>query len=430
MNRLRGFVDLAFHAVEQTTNLIERTHDATAKRSVRRFAPIEPLATPANAVNSVQQGIASGVYWTIRTVNRAVHSAVGSGIDLLSSAAIASAEDGAFELATPLRSTSAGSLEWVVDYAQSAVTGLHGDWLSKNGNPLASTMHLRHEGRRLSIDEGAFRAAFGTPTNKLAVFVHGLSSTEWMWTFRAEDYYGDPSACFGNRLRDDHGYTPIYVRYNTGLHISENGRLLSNLLAEVLEAYPVEVDAIVLIGHSMGGLVSRSAAHYGDVHEQPWTSKLRHIVSLGAPHLGAPLEKAVNLTAGALRFFETTATQVISELLNSRSAGIKDLRFGYTTDEEWLDQDPDAVLHDRRADARLLDHVGYYFVGATISRDPAHPLGHLVGDLLVRLPSAAGHHPEPVRRIPFHSGKILGGLSHVQLANHPTVYEALQQWIQ
>ncbi len=429
MNRLRGFVDLAFHAVEQTTHLVERTHDATAKRSVRRIAPIEPLATPANAINAVQQGIAAGVYWTIRTVNRGVHGVVGSGIDLLSSAAGASSEDGAFELATPLRSTSAGSLEWVVDYAQSAVTGLHGDWLSKKGNSLASTMHLRHEGRRLAIDEDAFRSAFAAPSSKLAVFVHGLSSTEWMWTYRAQEYYGDPSACFGNRLRDDHGYTPIYVRYNTGLHVSENGRQLSDLLAEVLDAYPVDVDTIALIGHSMGGLVCRSAAHYGDAHQQSWVGKLRHVVSLGSPHLGAPLEKAVNLTAGALRFFETTATQVISEVLNARSAGIKDLRFGYTTDEEWLDQDPDAVLRDRRADVPLLDHVSYCFVGATISRDPSHPLGHVVGDLLVRLPSAAGRHPEPVRRIPFRSGEVLGGLNHLQLANHPAVYDALQQWI-
>ncbi|NNK42815.1 MAG: alpha/beta hydrolase [Myxococcales bacterium] len=427
MYRFKGFVDLVCDAVEQTTNLVERTHRATAERSVRRFAPIEPLATPARAVNAVQQSIAHGVYETTRTVNRAARTALGSGFELIEAEG-GVASDEMRPLATPMNAEAVGSLSWVVDYAQSSINGLFGDWLSRKGSLLAPTMHLFHAGRPLPTTEEAFVATFEEPTNRLAVFVHGLGCTEWTWNIGATQYYGDPTVNFGSQLQRDCGYTPLYVRYNTGLRVAENGRSLSDLLTEVLSAYPVEVDEIALIGHSMGGLVSRSAAHYGALHGQPWVPKLRHVVSIATPHHGAPLEKAVNLTTGTLRRFETAATQVISELLGARSSGIKDLRYGYITDAEGT-KHPEAMLQDSKEARPLLLHVAYYFVAATISKDHEHPIGQVIGDMLVRLPSAKGHDREPARRIPFHSGHVLGGVSHLRLANHPEVYQALRAWV-
>ena len=427
MHRFKGFVDLVCDAVEETTNLVERTHRKAAERSVRRFAPIEPLATPARAVNAVQQSIADGVYETIRAVNRAARSALGSGFELMEGEG-GVASDETRSLVTPMSAEAMGSLSWVVDYAQSSVSGVFGDWLSRKGSVLASTMHFRHEGRPLPATEEAFRAAFTEPTHRVAVFVHGLACTEWMWNIGATQYYGDPTVNFGSQLQRDCGYTPLYIRYNTGLRVAENGRSLSDLLTAVLSAYPVEVDEIALIGHSMGGLVSRSAAHYGALHGQPWVPKLRHVVSIATPHHGAPLEKAVNLTAGTLRRFETAATQVISELLGARSSGIKDLRYGYITDAERA-KHPEAMLEDSKEARPLLLHVAYYFVAATISKDQEHPIGQVVGDMLVRLPSAKGHDPQPARRIPFHSGHVLGGVSHLRLANHPEVYQALRGWM-
>ena len=429
MHRLKGFVELVCDAVEETTNLVEKTHMNTAQRSVRRFAPVEPIATPARVVNAVHQAIAGGVYGAVRLVNRGVRGVLGPGVDMIQAEAGAADGDDSLSLTTPMSEEALGSLSWVVDHAQSSVSGFYGDWLMRKGSTLAPTLHLRHQGRRLPTTDEAFHLAFKEPSNKIAVFVHGLSCTEWMWNIGATQYYGDPTVNFGSQLQSDCGHTPLYVRYNTGLHVSENGRLLSDLLTDVLTAYPVEVDEIALIGHSMGGLVSRSAAHYGALNGQAWVPKLRHVVSIGTPHRGAPLEKAANLTAGTLGRFETAATQVISDVLNARSSGIKDLRFGYITDEEWDQEDPDAALEDIREARRLLTHVYYYFVAATISRDHDHPLGEVVGDLLVRLPSAAGHDPEPARRIPFHSGHVLGGVSHLRLANHPEVYEALREWM-
>jgi pimeloyl-ACP methyl ester carboxylesterase len=287
-------------------------------------------------------------------------------------------------------------------------------------------MSIRHQGRSVPSSREAFAAAYEDATPKVCVFVHGLASTEWLWSLSSEQHYGHPGVTFGTRLRDDLGYTPIYVRYNSGLHVSENGKRLAELLTEVLDAYPTRIEEIALVGHSMGGLVARSAAHYAREHEAPWLSHLRHVACIGSPNFGAPLEKAVNVLTSVLKRVEAAGAQVPAQLLDARSVGIKDLRYGYTVDEEWLGRDPDAVFADARQNVPLVEGVGYYFVAATIARDPEHPLGQLLGDLLVRLPSAAGEDPEPTRRIHFAGGAVFTGMNHVHIANHPMVYEGLR----
>jgi pimeloyl-ACP methyl ester carboxylesterase len=288
-------------------------------------------------------------------------------------------------------------------------------------------MSIRHGGRTLPMHPDAFGEVFTNSDRKICVFVHGLGLTESMWSMGSERHYSEPGIHFGSRLEADCGYTPVFIRYNTGRHISENGRLLSELLSAVLSACPKDIEEIIVIGHSMGGLVARSAAHYGNEHNEAWVSKLRHIFCIASPHLGAPLEKGVNLLTGILRTFSTAGTQVPAEILNARSAGIKDLRFGYTLDEEWTGKDPDGILDNNRQNIPLLDSVRYHFLAATFTRDPQHPMGQLLGDLLVRVPSAKGHAPEPARRIPFRSGQILAGISHLHLTNHPDVYDVIRQ---
>ncbi len=426
MRRTRGFIDLVFDVVEETTHLVERTHDAVVERTVRRFAPIEPATSTAKVVTGVETAISGGVFEAIRMVNGITRFTVNAVADVAEAGLEQTSDDDDFDLATPISSTAAGTASWYVDYAQASINGFWGDYLSRRKHRLDLGMTLRHHGRHLPATPEAFAAAFPNPTNKVCVFVHSLASTEWLWSLSSEEHYGDPDVTFGTRLADDLGFTPIYLRYNTGRHISENGRALATLLTEVLTAYPVPVEEIVLVGHSMGGLVVRSAAHYAREHDEPWIAHLRHIACIGAPHLGAPLEKAVNLLTGVLKSLDAAGAQVPAELLDSRSAGVKDLRYGYTVDEEWAGKDPDEVFADARRNVPLVDGVGYYFLAATISRDPEHPLGELLGDLMVRLPSASGEAPEPARRIHFSSGAVFPGMSHIHIANHPDVYEALR----
>jgi pimeloyl-ACP methyl ester carboxylesterase len=426
MRRARGFIDLVFDVVEETANLVERTHDAVVERSVRRFAPIEPAKTTAHVVTGIQTAISGSVFESIRAINGITRFAVNGVADVAEAGLDRASGHDDHELATPVRSAAAGTTSWYVDHLQSSLNGFWGDYLSRRKSRLDLGMTLRHHGRHLATTPEAFAAAFPNPTNKLCVFVHGLAATEWLWSLSSEKHYGDPDVTFGTRLRDDLGFTPVYLRYNSGRHVSENGRALATLLTEVLNAYPVPVEEIALVGHSMGGLVARSAAHYGREHAEPWVERLRHVACIGAPNLGAPLEKAVNLLTGTLRNVEAAGAQVPAELLDGRSAGVKDLRYGYTVDEEWAGKDPDAVFADARRNVPLVDGVGYYFLGATITRDPDHPLGRLLGDLLVRLPSASGAAPEPARRIQFSSGAVSPGMNHVRIANHPDVYEALR----
>jgi len=427
MQRLRGLVDLVFDVVEETTNLVERTHDAALERSVRRFAPIEPARSIAQAVSGVQGAIAGGVFETIRSLNGVARFAVDAGASVAEAAFEAASDAGELDLATPLESTAAGTASWCVDYLQATLNGLYGDYLSRRNGRLDLGMTFRHHGRRVPTTPEAFSVALAKPSNRVCVFVHALSTTEWLWSLSSQHHYGEPGVTFGTRLAADLGFTPLYLRYNTGRHVSENGRSLAELLSQMLAAYPVPIEEIALVGHSMGGLVARSAAHYAREHDEPWVERLRHIACIGSPHLGAPLEKAVNLLSGVLRGIDAAGARVVAELLDARSAGIKDLRHGYILDEEWAGKDPDQVFADARRNVPLLDGVGYYFVAATITRDPAHPVGQLLGDLLVRLPSASGAAPEPARRIPFRSGAVFNGMNHIHLANHPAVYEALRE---
>jgi hypothetical protein len=176
----------------------------------------------------------------------------------------------------------------------------------------------------------------------------------------------------------------------------------------------------------MGGLVSRSACHYGEREEMRFTTLVRHVFCLGSPHLGADLEKGVNMLAWALR--QLPETRAIASVLNARSTGIKDLRYGACTEEDWAGHDPDEFLRDRCQETPFLPEANYYFIGTTLRQGP---LGRLLGDLLVRSPSASGRGTGRGRSIPFEvdNGHELMGLTHFDLLNHPAVYQQLRTWL-
>ncbi|MGD8825099.1 MAG: hypothetical protein PVI24_08980 [Myxococcales bacterium] len=425
MRRIAGFLDLTFDLVEQTTNLVERTHDASVARSVRRFAPIEPAKSVADLVTGIQYTISATVFGSIRLGNRFARLATGAATRL-AEVGLEGANLAELELATPIQSDAAWTTSWVLDSLEASINGFWGDHITRRESRLDLGMTLRQQGRHLPITREALTAAHPEATPKVCVFVHSLAATEWLWSLASDRHYGKPDVTFGTRLRSDLGFTPIYVRYNTGRHISENGRSLAELLSELFDAYPVPIEEVALVGHSMGGLVARSAAHYAREHDAPWLRRLRHVACIGSPHFGAPLEKGVNFLTSLLRRLDAAGADVPAELLDTRSAGIKDLRYGYTVDEEWMGRDPDRVFSDARRNVPLVEGVGYYFFAATITRDRHHPIGQLLGDLLVRLPSASGQAPEPAKRIPFRSGAVFTGMHHVHLANHPDIYEALR----
>jgi pimeloyl-ACP methyl ester carboxylesterase len=462
MKRLRGLRNLVHDAVEVTTDLVERTHESVASKYVGLLRTVDPIAPQVETVDTVRRAITAGVFGAVRTVNEGVrqignagHDAVAAGIasstgsdtpdaNMASSASgnapdvdaptaldTASGADGPDTSMPDAPVSPASDPAWprLMDTAQGALNGLFGDFLQSRDNELAFSMELRHRDRALVPEREALASAFPTATGKLAVFVHGLGCTERAWWVGGERFWGDAATAFGALLERDLGYTPLYVRYNTGLHVSQNGRALSALLDEVVAAFPAPVTEIVLVGHSMGGLVSRSAAHYGAEDARAWIPRLRHVFCLGSPHQGAPLEQATHLLSSVLRVFDTPGTQVPAAVLEARSAGVRDMRHGHVIDEGWHDADPEAWFEHSRREAPFLDGVAYYYVASTVTSDPGDPLGQFVGDLLLRPASASGHAAEPARRVPFPVGRVFGGMNHFDLTNHPDVYAQLRQWL-
>lgn len=440
MKRLRGLKALVHDAIDATTHLVREGHESSARAAMRVTDRIAPIAATARGVDCVRRLSTDAVLGTIRLVNRGVEALSDAGLDLADRARSASSEpsdveavEAAIRPAMPMRSDAASSAAWIGDAALGLVNAAVGDHLRRRDNGLDLDMSLRagdsyvdlaspHAARALAL---ALERVGQTAGGRAVVFVHGLGTTEWSWCLEAATYHGDPSACFGSLLQRDLGLTPLYVRYNTGRHVSENGRALDALLDALLAAYPVPLNELALVGHSMGGLVVRSACEQAREAPSAWLSRVQSVFCLGSPHGGAPLEKLGNVVTGVLGAIDLPGTLIPARILEGRSAGIKDLRHGALLDEDWVGRDPDALLDPGRRKVPLLPGVAYHFVSATLTRDPEHPLGRIVGDLLVRVPSALAPGDEAERRqerrfeIETHR---FGGVLHHQLQNHPAVY--------
>lgn len=304
-----------------------------------------------------------------------------------------------------------------------AIDGLIGDELERKQSVLQEPVSVRVCGDVVPPRRAALAHAFPQPARRIVVFVHGLMGTEFPWSWWAAENGGT----YGTRLAAELDMTPVYVRYNTGRHISENGLSLAELLEQVVAEWPVRIDEVALVGHSMGGLVSRSACYQGVELGHSWVRRVRHVVSLGTPHMGAPLAQGVHYAAAAL--YRLPETRPLAGLLRRRSGGIRDLRQGSLVDEDWQDYDPDVLRAKACREVPLLDGATHCFVAATIMGSEQHPLSRLIGDVLVLSPSASGRSRS--RRIPFEAeyGMHLGPAHHLALLNHPLVYERLRSWL-
>ncbi len=425
MRRLRGFLALVHDAVDRTTELVAEGHESSARSVMRVLGAVQPLAEPARAVDEVRRRSTEGGLGTIRAFNRAIETVTDAGLDVAEFALDRRAEPRRAVLPVPMRSDTTRTIRWLGDAALGVVNGAIGDRLHDRDNGLELGMSMRHGDVYLELDGEAIALPIPDARAKVAVFVHGLATTEWCWSLESEAYHGDPAASFGSLLAADLDYTPIFVRYNSGRHVSENGRLLAEQLQRLVERYPVEVEEIVLIGHSMGGLVIRSACHYGQDEGASWVDEVRHVFCLGTPHRGADLARLGHVAAVLLDAIDHPGTRIPGRLLKGRSAGIRDLRQGLLVDEDWLGRDPDALREEAAREIPLLGDVTYHFISATVTEEREHPLGRLVGDLLVRTTSAEGPHLR-TRSFPIATSHY-GGVLHHQLQNHPAVYRLIRE---
>jgi triacylglycerol lipase len=421
MRRWRGLKALVHDAVDRTTDLVGVGHESTARVVMQVTDRIEPVSRPARIVNAVRRVSTAGVLGTIKVVNRAIEAVSDAGLDVAEESFRTAATE---TPAVPMRSDAMTSATWVGDAALGLVNAVVGDHLAEKNNGLDLGMVFRVGDTYVSASREILARALPAPSPKVVLFVHGLGTTEWSWCLESLAYHGDATTSFGTLLAADLGYTPVWLRYNTGRRVSSNGRQLAADLQRFVDAYPIPIEELALVGHSMGGLVLRSACHYATEDGLAWAALVRHVICLGTPHQGAPLEKLGNLVTGLLGAIDLPGTQVTARILEGRSAGIKDLRHGSLVDEDWLGRDPDALLEEAKRAVPLLPRASYHFVSATVTRDPQHPFGQLIGDLLVRVPSSAGPILEE-RTFAIETSRF-GGVMHHQLQNHPAIYAVVR----
>jgi len=390
MSRLGG------HAFAGLVSRIEQVHQAIGGRA---FGSIGPVSAPVRIIHDL---VARGAYRAVGNAGSAAGALGGEAASLVGAIS---------HLGATGQPAGSGAVLGVLN----AFTG---DRLAPDLAPLAIRMAVRAGGRDVELAPRPVRDAFGDATPKLAVFLHGLVETENSWLRQASR-----SEPYGRRLQAEFGYTPVYIRYNTGRHVSDNGRELARLLDDLTAVWPTQVLQILLVGHSMGGLVIRSACHYGSEDGAPWVRRVRHVFYLGSPHLGAPLARVAGLAGWALS--QVAETRPFADLLTGSSA-IKDLRHGYILDD-WAACDPDGCQHNHRRDVALLPGASHYVISAVISANPESPLGTLVGDLLVQPTSAHGRRG-PRQHIPFavEQTRRHGGMHHFDLLNHPDVWESMR----
>jgi len=400
LNDLRGAARLATDATTGLANLVEAVHE--------RIARVPVIGQPA--ADGRTRGITGLVYRSIRGVTQIVGGSLDALLAVLAPA-LGPVEDGADDV-PPRREREA---------IVAALNGVLGDYLAESGNPLALTMAFRSGGRPLPIEPAALAQRLPGATGHLLLLAHGLCMNDLQWLRDGHDH--------GAMLARERGATPVYLHYNTGLHVSLNGRALAGQLEQLVAAWPVPLERVTLLCHSMGGLLARSAVHQARLAGMHWPSRVNQIVFLGTPHHGAPLERAgnwIDILLGA-----TPYAAPFARLGKVRSAGITDLRHGNLLDEDWVGRDRFARGADRRVPVPLPDGMRCYAVATTTGEVPGDLKDRLLGDGLVPLDSALGRHPDPARVLAFAEDRqwVGQGINHMALLSHPDVAAQLLRWV-
>jgi len=428
---LRGSANLVFDATDAVTHLVEGMY--------RNIA-----ATPwplGEVPTGPAQGIAGFVHESIRRINGATRSIA----DLVLKRAAPRLD----------RAWPPGPHR---EAAIAALNGVCGDHLERSGNSLAIQMRFRvllppltrpgilantqiPTGNRSIERQIPFANLFEvekrpveihpqpkaltengfSPTGKLLILVHGLSMNDREWTSHQHNH--------AEALAEESDYTPVYVLYNSGRHVSTNGRELCDQLTGLLDAWPVPVDSITFIGFSMGGLLTRSAMHIAEEEGHAWLAKVDKAVYVGSPHHGAVMERGGYWLQKSLTYSPYTAP--LSALGRIRSAGITDLRHGNVQDQDWQHHDEHEDNTDSRRPTPLVSGIKHYAIAATLSKRSGERIGRLLGDGLVHPSSATGRHKDTEFDLAFPEDRtrIFYGLGHLAMLHDLRVMNQLMDWL-
>ena len=395
---LRGAAQLATQATLGVTRIAEGVHQSVWNT----------LGAPGGKAPGQARGITGLVYKGVRGATQLL----GKGVDTMLAALQPLLESAdAPQPGTPQR-----------EAVLAALNGVMGDSLVASKSPFATPMTFRYQGE--VFNPQALPAGL-VVTGKVLLLIHGLCMNDLGWQTLHKGHAVDHGEALASRL----GYTPVYLRYNSGLHTSQNGHELATQLEQLLLNWPTAVEELTVIAHSMGGLLIRSAVHCARQDGLRWPAQVRNIVFLGTPHHGAPLERAGSWVDTILR--STPFTAPFSKLGQLRSAGITDLRFGNVIDADWQGHD----RHERKPDLRqvvpLPEGVACYAFAAALAPKRGAMADRLLGDGLVPLHSALGQHEDPSRSLVFAkpSQWIVYRMGHLELLSSPEVMQQMVTWL-
>jgi len=395
---IRGVGQLATQATISVTRIAEGVHQSVWST----------LGIPGGKPPGRTRGITGLVYKSIYTVTQLL----GSGVDRVL--------EKQQPLLEALDKEKTETPERVA--VLSALNGVMGDQLVANNNQFATPMTFYYQQSAIHWHN---LPTMPKVTGKVLLMIHGLCMNDLQWCCEQDDREVD----HGQSLSSALGYTPLYLRYNSGLHTSQNGRELADQLEHLVENWPTPIEELTVVAHSMGGLLTRSAVYYGKQQALRWPRLMKNIVFLGTPHHGAPLERAGNKLDVILGC--TPYTAPFSRLSKLRSSGITDLRYGHVVDEDWQGVDRFECKPDRRHVVSLPEDIACYTVAATTASQRSRLVDCLVGDGLVPLRSALGLHDDDERNLMFAetSQQIFYQMNHMELLSSPVVTNQILKWL-
>jgi len=383
---VRGSLSLIFDAVDGVTRIVEEMY-----RNIALASP--PIG---RAPTGPAPGMAGFVHETIRQVSGLTRVSVDMLLDPFMDLLDAAAPPG-----------PAG--EAII----AAVNGVVGDHLAATGNPLSIPLQFRRMDHARLPDDGSLDTALPGATPHLLLAAHGLCMNDRQWTRNGHNHL--------RALSEAHGFTPLYLLYNSGLHVSQNGRQLAPALQRLVDRWPVPVETVTLLCLSMGGLVCRSAAAYAEEQGLPWRARLRCMAFLGTPHLGSYLERGGHWLNTVAELSPYTAP--LARLGWLRSGGVTDLRHGSLRDEDWQGRDRFRDPLSAMTPVPLPPDVRCLAAAATRSAAVGPNGRRLLSDGLVPVASALGRSDNPVRRLGFaeEDTGIFTGIGHWGLLDDPRV---------
>jgi len=395
---LRGITQLATQATVGVTRIAEGVHQSVWST----------LGAPGDARTGRTRGMTGLVYRSVEQIA----GLLGKGADNLMARLL--------PLMELVDTAPADSPQRAAVLA--ALNGVMGDRLVASGNPFATSMALRFQDAEV-VPHGP--PAMLAASRKVVLLIHGLCMNDLQWRSTHDGQPVDHGALLGQAL----GASPVYLRYNSGRHVSENGADLSALLEQWIARPGNPLEQLTVVVHSMGGLVVRSALHQAAQGGLRWPRVVRSIVFLGTPHHGAPLERAGNWVDALLG--STPWSAPFARLGQLRSAGITDLRYGFVAEQDWRGHDRFRRQPDRRLHVPLPEGVACYAVAATTAAQRSPLADRLVGDGLVPLQSALGHHEDPLRTLHFarSSQAIAWKTHHMALLHSPEVAQQMVRWL-